>query len=253
LGKKPSSSKMLPYKKDIRLVKSLHLKKFRAQESLFIVEGRKMVSEALAMGGLVHSMYTTDAEFAEQHKNAFLINGREMEQISSFSTPSPYLAVLHQQKTQQDVLVKGDVVVLDGISDPGNFGTIMRTAEWFGIELLLCTNDCVECYNPKVVQASMGSVLRMQVVYLTEAEISGWLGNQHYEIVGAALGGNDVYAHTFGNKSALVIGSESHGIRPEMRKYIQTSLEIPGAGKAESLNASVAAGILLSELFRFRR
>lgn len=244
---------MLPFKKDIRFVKSLHMKKFRMQEKLFIVEGRKMVLEAIAVGHGVHSIYTTDDDFAAKHENTFLVNAREMEQMSSFSSPSPYLAVLSQRNHNGEALTGHDLLVLDGISDPGNFGTIMRTAEWFGISQLVCTGDCVELYNPKVVQASMGSILRMNAVYLNEEKIITLLQSANYEMVGAALGGAPLFQHVFERKTAVVIGSESHGIRPVIKNAMNVILGIPGSGHAESLNASVAAGIFLAELFRNRR
>jgi RNA methyltransferase, TrmH family len=244
---------MLPFKKDIRFVKSLHLKKFRMQEKLFIVEGRKMVIEAIAGGHEVHSIYTTDEDLASKHDRAFMVNAREMDQLSSFSSPSPYLAVLSQRSPKEETPSGNDVLVLDGISDPGNFGTIMRTAEWFGISQLICTGDCVEMYNPKVVQASMGSILRMQALYLREEQIIESLHATGYEMIGAALGGTALFDYSFPKKTAVVIGSESHGIRPLLRNAIKVFLEIPGSGHAESLNASVASGIFLAELFRNRR
>lgn len=245
-------SKMLPQKKDIRLVRSLHLKKFRSLEGLFIVEGKKMVTEAIDCGREIHAIYTTDESFAELHTGAYVVNAKEMEQMSSFSSPSPYLAVIRQREQPNSPILDEHILVLDGISDPGNFGTIMRTAEWFGIRQMMCTNDCVELYNPKVVQSSMGSVLRMSAYYTDEKNIGNTLKNAGYSVIGAALGGKSVYDYHFEGTNAIVIGSESHGIRPAMREHIQVLLEIPGSGRSESLNASVAAGIFLSELFRRR-
>jgi TrmH family RNA methyltransferase len=243
---------MLPQKRDIKLVRSLHLKKFRLQENLFIAEGKKMVTEAIRGGHEIHSLFTTDEGFAGEYRQALMVNAKEMEQMSSFSTPSPYLAVIRQRNINEQPDLSGDVLVLDGISDPGNFGTIMRTAEWFGIRQLICTTDCVEFYNPKVVQSSMGSVLRMQAAYLNETLMAEMFSEHRFKVVGAALGGSSLYKHSFEGRHALIIGSESHGIRPGMREMISVYLEIPGSGKAESLNASVAAGIFLSELFRSR-
>jgi TrmH family RNA methyltransferase len=243
---------MLPQKKDIRLVRSLHLKKFRMQEGLFIAEGKKMVTEAIKGGHEIHSLFTTDEGFAAEYRQAMMVNAKEMEQMSSFSNPSPYLAVIRQRNMNDQPDLSGDVLVLDGIADPGNFGTIMRTAEWFGIRQLLCTSDCVEFYNPKVVQASMGSVLRMKASYLEESHMAQIFSGHQLKVIGAALGGSSLYEHSFEGRHALVIGSESHGIRPGMREMISVFLEIPGSGSAESLNASVAAGIFLSELFRNR-
>jgi TrmH family RNA methyltransferase len=243
---------MQPQKKDIRLIRSLHLKKFRIQEGLFIAEGKKMVTEAIQSGHEIHSLFTTDEGFASDYPEAMMVNGKEMEQMSSFSSPSPYLAAIRQRRLQTIPAIMSDVLVLDGISDPGNFGTIMRSAEWFGIQQLICTQDCVEFYNPKVIQASMGSVLRMEASYMDEKLIGNFLAEAGFILIGAALGGKSVYDYHFEGKSAIVIGSESHGISPAIKDHLTVILEIPGSGRAESLNASVAAGVFMSELFRRR-
>jgi TrmH family RNA methyltransferase len=176
-----------------------------------------------------------------------LVPAREMEQMSSLSSPSPFLAVFHQSESKAQWSQKQVVLVLDGIADPGNMGTIIRTAEWFGIDTILCTPDCVELYNPKVVQATMGSVFRMIVLALGEEEMARELKANDYYIVAADLQGSNIYQFDFKQKLAIIIGSESHGVRPAMRSVVDEFITIPGNGRAESLNASVAATVFMSQ------
>ncbi|MFM7726346.1 MAG: TrmH family RNA methyltransferase, partial [Flavobacteriales bacterium] len=157
-------------KKDIKWVRSLQQKKFRHESGCFVVEGRKGVEEGLRSNVEVHSVYTADPDWMQARADVMLVTSREMEQMSSLSTPSPYLAVFRQREANPDFTVVPIVLVLDGIADPGNMGTIIRTADWFGISAIVCTPDCVEWYNPKVVQATMGSIFRIQLVGMGEEE-----------------------------------------------------------------------------------
>jgi TrmH family RNA methyltransferase len=244
-------SKMLPLKKDIKLVRSLQQKKFRNEHNLFVVEGKKMVDEALSSRFKLHSLYSTDAEYHTDKCNH--VNRKEMEMMSSLSTASPYLAVLHKPSntTQWPVATDNAVVVLDGIADPGNMGTILRTAEWFGLNQVFCTDDCVELYNPKVVQSTMGSLFRVHVHYASAEEIIAYLKENQYKPSGADMQGTSLYDYQFSTKEAIIIGSESHGIRATMRSALANNyITIPKQGDAESLNASIATSIILSELFR---
>lgn len=236
-----------PLKKDIKWVRSLQQKKFRSESSCFVVEGLKGVEEGMRSAFALHSLYTTDAEWAASHKEAIPVNSREMEQMSSLATPSAYLAVFHQSHSIDFKGTDSAVLILDGIADPGNMGTIIRTAEWFGFETILCTPDCVEVYNPKVVQATMGSVFRMRVISLSEEEMQRALKQNDYYIIAADLKGTNVYRFDFNQKLAIIIGSESHGVRPAMRSLVDEFVTIPGSGRAESLNASVAATVFMSQ------
>jgi len=234
-------------KKDIKWVRSLQQKKFRNESGCFVVEGRKGVEEGLRSEYKLHSVYTTEPDWAHEHAPAMLVPAREMEQMSSLSSPSPFLAVFHQSESKAQWSQKQVVLVLDGIADPGNMGTIIRTAEWFGIDTILCTPDCVELYNPKVVQATMGSVFRMIVLVLGEEEMARELKANDYYIVAADLQGSNIYRFDFKQKIAIIIGSESHGVRPAMRSVVDEFITIPGNGRAESLNASVAATVFMSQ------
>lgn len=239
-------------KKDIKWVRSLQQKKFRQESGCFVVEGRKSVEEGLKSAYKLHSLYTTDAGWAQTHDVAMLVTVREMEQMSSLSTASPHLAIFHQEEKNGDFQSETAIIILDGIADPGNMGTILRTAEWFGINTILCTADCVELYNPKVVQATMGSVFRMKVIMMGEDEMQRRLKTNDYHIIAADLKGISVYRYDFKQKTAIIIGSESHGVRPAMRSLVDEFVTIPGSGRAESLNASVAATVFMSESARIR-
>jgi len=236
-----------PLKKDIKWVRSLQQKKFRSESGCFLVEGHKGVEEGMRSSFALHSLYTTDAEWAVNHTEAIMVNSREMEQMSALTTPSAYLAVFHQSPSFDFKGTDSAVLILDGIADPGNMGTIIRTAEWFGFETLICTPDCVEVYNPKVVQATMGSIFRMQVLSLSEEEMQRSLKQNEYYIIAADLKGTSVYRFDFKQKLAIIIGSESHGVRPAMRSLVDEFVTIPGSGRAESLNASVAATVFMSQ------
>ncbi len=244
---------MLPLKKDIKLVRSLHQKKFRNLNGLFMVEGLKMVEEAIHSELVVHSLYSSNEIFCNHHSISIKVTAKEMEQMTALSSPSAHLAVLHQ-RNQTIANATGDtVIVLDGIADPGNLGTILRTAEWFGVQTIFCTPDCVELYNPKVVQSTMGSLFRMNVIYEEIPELVEWLISKDFVLIGAEMNGTNHFDFVFPSETALVIGSESHGISEEMKQFLNSSITIQGKGQAESLNASIATSILLAESFRQRR
>jgi|JI9StandDraft_1071089.scaffolds.fasta_scaffold03287_5 TrmH family RNA methyltransferase len=243
-------AKMLPLKKDIKLVRSLHQKKFRNLNGLFFVEGLKMVQEALVSSFRVHSLYSTQDDFCSKHNGCIKVSEKEMEQLSALSSPSAHIVVLYQKAQPIPTISGSTLLVLDGISDPGNMGTIMRTAEWFGIKQLLCTPECVEVYNPKVVQSTMGSIFRVETAYLDVQSLVSTLRSKGYVLIGAEMNGTDLYEFDFPSKRAIVIGSESHGLNEEMKQALSNSITIPGHGKAESLNASIAASIILAESFR---
>jgi RNA methyltransferase, TrmH family len=246
-------TKMLPLKKDLKLVRSLHQKKFRKETGLFIVEGLKMVQEALQAQFPIHSLYSTDDSFVAKHDQTVRISPSEMDQISALNTPSAHLVVLEQKDFQSiNSSNISNCLILDGISDPGNLGTIMRSAEWFGITQIFCSDDTVELYNPKVVQSSMGSIFRVSLVTGNLNEIVAQLKLEDFKILGADMEGTSIYHFKFPPKVALLMGSESHGIREGAAKLLDNVLAIPGEGKAESLNVAVATSVILAEMCRQR-
>jgi TrmH family RNA methyltransferase len=236
-------------KNKIKWIRSLQLKKNRDDLGLFLVEGEKMVAEALRdFPEMVEEVYsTTDFTFPKFNKKVEIITETELSQISALKTPNKSLAILKKLNNKESVKSKGLILALDGVQDPGNIGTILRTADWFGIDTVVCSGDTADIYNPKVIQASMGSMLRMNVIYTS---LENYLATCELPIFGALLEGENVYGRSLEKIGVLVMGNEGKGIRPNIKTYINTPIHIPGFGKAESLNVAVATGILLSEFKR---
>ena len=237
-------------KATVKLIQSLKQQKFRKEHGLFVVEGRKMVEELLQSNMETLCLFATERfllDYEINDERLEIATEVQMEQMSGQDTPPGILAVVKVPQ-QLEVLGNGLVLALDGIANPGNLGTIIRTAEWFGIKQIVCSNDCVELWNPKVIQATMGSVFRMPVVYtdlenyLKAAKASG------KPIYGALLEGENLFKKGKSSEGIIVIGSESHGIRPAVLPYITHPITIPRAegSMTESLNASMAAGIILA-------
>lgn len=241
-------------KNHAKIVKSLRQKKHRLEHRLFLAEGEKVVDELLASTISVKSIFTTSDEVAARHVGAVRISPREMEQISTMATPPGILAVAGFPDWYAGELPAPFpknaqyLMALDGISDPGNMGTIIRSAAWFGFDAVLASTDCVDCLNPKVIQASMGALFRMPVITIDLARIEPL---NELEMYGLDLHGEDLFAQQRG-KGIYVIGSESHGLRPEVRQRCTSMLTIPGTGGAESLNAAISASIVMAEVLRSR-
>ena len=240
-------------KAQIKHLQGLKLKKYRQNYADFVIEGEKLVTEAL-LENVYPDLFIATTEWLTQHRG-MLPEGiqvveatlAEIEKISSLSTPQPVMALVKKREISESDLqvVNKWVLALDGISDPGNMGTILRTADWFGIDTVLCSHDCVELYNPKVVQSTMGAIFRMQVCYL---DLAHYLKKTKMPVVGAVLGGESLHDHTFGRSGILVIGSESHGISPEVLAATTHQVTIPAYGRSESLNAAIATGIILHQI-----
>jgi TrmH family RNA methyltransferase len=234
-------------KNEIKLIRSLQQKKFRMQEQLFVVEGRKAVEEALGFESLVVKAFTSDEEFSIKFRIP-LIHERDMEQISSLTQPPGYLAVLKQKSTTLEVIEGKTFCIANAISDPGNLGTLIRTCEWFGVDALLLDDQCVDVYNPKVVQATMGSVLRLPFASATSAELIEYFRLKGIPLLAADLNGTPIQSFKAPEQWALVVGSESHGVSDQFVEASATRLTIPSMGSAESLNASIAGGIAIFQL-----
>lgn len=246
-------------KSKIKLIKSLQVKKNRDAESVFFVEGVKAVNEVLEQKPeLIEELFAT-AEFIEQ--NAFLLNNtgvafseiseKELIQISSQSTPNKVLAVCRYFK-KTDIkfdFEKSFSLYLDDIRDPGNFGTIIRLADWFGISNIFCSNSSCDIYNPKVIQATMGAFLRVNVNYIDLKSLIQQ--NKINYVYGALLDGKNIYSEKLVN-GLIVIGNEAYGISTENMNLINRAITIPGSKnhKSESLNAAMAASIITAEFFR---
>ena len=240
-------------KSQISFVKSLHHKKFRKEQRLFIVEGIKSVSEYIHSKYLIRELFfTEDANLKLANLSQILkvnqITRQELSRISTLSTPQNVLALvqLPDDKDIESTNFANDfTLALDGIQDPGNLGTIIRSADWFGINTIVCSNNCVDLYNPKVVQSTMGSIFHVKTIY---TDLHAFIAANKHICVAATLDGQQVYGFQFDKQGILVIGSESHGISASILSLIQHKITIPSFGKAESLNAGVATSILLSLL-----
>jgi len=238
-------------KNTVKQVAALHQQKFRKEQGRFVVEGRKMVEELLQSDFVTDALYATN-EWMEQFPKAEMVSELQMEQMSGQDTAPGILAVVQIPKQQHLSANPSFILALDGIANPGNMGTIIRTAEWFGIHDIVCSLDCVEVWNPKVVQATMGSLFRINVL---ETELSDFLKEQHQKgkaIYGALLEGENLFEMKGEKEGIVVIGSESHGIRKELLPLLSHPITIPrvGLSQTESLNASVAAAIIMAELTR---
>ncbi len=238
-------------KSQIKLITSLAQKKYREKHGLFIAEGKKTILELLNSSLHLHSLYTTEDFFTGENEKTFFIKEDELKKISRFSTAQTALAIFHIPESKHPDL-SDLIVALDGVRDPGNLGTIIRLCDWFGIEHLLCSEDTVDCYNSKVVQATMGSIARVNICYTNLPE---YITRSAAEIpvFGAFMEGENVYQGNLPYKGILVLGNEANGIRSETAALVNKQISIPQFGKSgetESLNVATATAILLSE---FRR
>jgi TrmH family RNA methyltransferase len=242
-------------KSQINLLKSLQHKKFRREHGFFLVEGYKSISEFLNSAYQIEAIYHTTAFSPKvlklsQKINLCEISVTELEKISSLKTPQEVIAQV--KIPQWPALQRGQLtgkfsLVLDDIQDPGNLGTIIRIADWFGIENIICSNDTVDAYNPKVVQACMGSLARVKVHYVNLADL---LAGVKLPVFGALLNGDDIYDTDFGNEGLVIMGNEGNGISPEIQKSVNKAVTIPRIGQAESLNVAIATALFCSEITR---
>lgn len=241
-------------KNTIKQIASLRQQKFRKELGLFVVEGRKMTEELLRSSFETVGLYATEVFLTDYpaFAEAETVSDVQMQQMSGQDTPPGILAVVRIPKQGEIKVSSRIVLALDGIANPGNMGTLIRTAEWFGIQDVVCSSDCVELWNPKVVQATMGSLFRVKVwatdlvTFLLKAKSDG------KAVYGALLEGENLFQMQAKPEGILVIGSESHGIRAEVLPCITHPITIQRVGSSvtESLNAAVAGGILLAEMTR---
>lgn len=236
-------------KNEIKYIQSLFHKKQRDEDKLYIAEGPKLADELLKSKNAVKHMYAT-AEWLQKNdvQNAPVteISETELGRISNVQTPNEVVVIARQLIPENEPVLKGRLtLVLDGIQDPGNMGTIMRIADWFGIQQIICSSDSVEIYNPKVVQSAMGSIGRVSCWYKNLEE---WGFEPNLPVFGALLNGQNIYSTAKVEEGLLVIGNESKGIREPLLSKITHPVTIPKTGHAESLNAAVATGIIVGWL-----
>lgn len=232
-----------------KLIKSLKYKKYRYKNGLFVVEGIKVIKEFLNSSYRLDQLYSIADIFSTTSDAVQIITPENLKSISFLSTPQVALAIFKIKK-YKPLKIKSLTLALDGVRDPGNLGTIIRLCDWFGIKKIVCSLDTVDCYNPKVVQASMGSLSRVRVYY---EDLNQVLRQSELPIYIADMDGESVYTSSLNQKSILLMGSESHGVSPELRALAKQSISIPQFGKnqqTESLNVAMATSVLLSEFKR---
>mgnify|MGYP000568795742 CR=1 FL=1 len=235
-------------KSQIKLITSLKQKKFRTQHQLFVVEGIKVVEEFLNSDYELDAIFAVDDRFSQYEQKLTKIDSKELAKISGFSTPNKVLATF---KIPSPLAVNwsGLVVALDDINDPGNLGTIIRLCDWFGIKNLVCSEATVDCYNPKVVQASMGSHTRVNITYVDLKMVLPTASN----CLGTFMNGDSIYEQHLPETGVIVLGNEANGISEGVESLVNTRLSIPRFGtvkQTESLNVANAAAIILSEFKR---
>lgn len=237
-------------KSTIKYIQSLRQKKYRDTYNVFVAEGPKVVGDLLVQENvLCRNIYAT-AEWVRENKLAekfigilTVIEDFELEKISQLSQPNQVLSIFDKLTEKKADDVKGKVtLVLDDIQDPGNFGTIIRTADWFGVENIVCSRGCVEMYNPKVVQSTMSSIARVNICY---TDIEEWLGNHNAKKYAAVINGKKL-SDVDVDEAIIVMGNESKGISKEIQAMVDEKITIKGKGGAESLNVAVATGIILN-------
>ena len=237
-------------KNQIKLITSLQQKKYRKQHQLFFAEGIKVIEELLVSKFELQAIFTTELlDFDVATDKIHTINTNELKKISALTTPNTCLAVFKipiEKKLEEN----GLIVALDNVRDPGNLGTIIRLCDWFGITQLICSTETVDIYNPKVVQATMGSIGRVAVFY---QDLAAFLKKTQLPVFGTFMEGENVYQKSLPQNGILVMGNEANGISESVSKSITQKLSIPRFGKlqqTESLNVATATAILLSEFKR---
>ena len=241
-------------KAKIKFIKSLQVKKYRKQEQCFVVQGAKSVQELLTSGFEV-SMILGTADFLRHiptHIPAEImeVTEKELSDLSEFQTNDSALAVARiKQNNRLAIQANEFALVLDDIRDPGNLGTIIRTADWFGIHKIIASEETADFYNPKVISATMGSFCRVEIYYTNLTE---YLPGISLPIYGAYLDGKDVHRTDFGSGGLIVIGNESRGISAPLEQFITQKITIPRYGKAESLNAAIATAVICDNVVRSR-
>jgi TrmH family RNA methyltransferase len=252
-------------KTKLRYIVALRKKKVRDEENLFVIEGDKLVGEFLRSDFRIISL-VAKPEFISglsphdlnRIEEVIQVSYEELKKVSSLSTPHNALAVIRMPR--YDFLIESISnklsLALDFVQDPGNFGTIIRAAAWFGVENIICSGNCVDLYNPKVIQASMGAILNVKVYYLDLVTAINSASEIGIPVFGTLLDGESIYSHNLDNRGIIVLGNESKGISDELMPFIKTRLTIPKFSEVtdgiESLNVGMAASIVLSEFARRR-
>ena len=244
------------FKNEIKYIKSLSERSARSDYGRFVVEGDKMVGELAGAGLEVENIYLTERSRLFGMEGAVTVTDKEMERISSLRTPSSALAVVHipQREFMPQWAGSELVLALDDLQDPGNLGTIIRIADWYGIRHIFCSQHTVDCYNPKCVQATMGALFRVEVHYGDLPSMLKVAAEAGVAIYGTLLDGEDIYQKSLTESGIIIIGNEGNGISPEVERLVGIRLFLPSwptdCRSSESLNAAVATAVVCAE---FRR
>jgi RNA methyltransferase, TrmH family len=242
-------------KNKIKFIQSLHQKKYRQVHQSFIVEGAKNVLELLNSDFEIEAIFQTDIFYKEnkividkQKSEIEVTSEAELAQMGTFATNNAALALV-KTKPNINLFAQNEIVlVLDDIRDPGNLGGIIRIADWYGIKKIVCSENTVDAYNPKVIAATMGSFVRVQLFY---TDLIQYLETKKGEFIGGALlNGDSIYQLSLPQNGYLVIGNESNGISVSVQSFVNQCITIPRRGGAESLNASIATAVILDNFFR---
>ena len=236
-------------KNQLKLITSLQQKKYRNIHNLFIAEGTKVVNELLNSNFELEQLFCVNISAYENNEKVNQISEEELKKVSSLKTPNNVLG-LFKIPSEKEIIADGFILALDEINDPGNLGTIIRLCDWFGVDQLICSTNTVDCYNSKVVQASMGSLTRVSIVY---TNLSTYLQNTSLPKYASLMEGENVYKSALPKNAVLVMGNEANGISSSILKLLTNSVSIPRFGNSqqtESLNVATATAILLSEFKR---
>lgn len=233
-------------KSQIKHVVRLKQKKYRTRYGLFVAEGKKLVLELLQAGIQPYQLFVDDFQNGTDFQIAEVVSPAELKQMSSLTTPNGILGVFYIPQAKTSVPTDW-VVALEAIRDPGNLGTIIRLCDWFGIAQLICSKDTVDCYNPKVLQATMGSIARVTIAYV---DLYSYVKEAKVPVYGACVAGKSVYDAALPQSGILVMGNEAEGISEAIKACVTQRIAIPqfGGNTAESLNVATATAILLSEI-----
>ena len=236
------------HKNELKYIQSFAHKKHWAEESVFIIEGPKMMEELMASNFAIRQAYATKEWIEIQPFKPHYVTevaDFELDKLTQLHKANQVIALVEKKQKTGPIQLTGKLtLMLDGIQDPGNLGTIIRTADWFGLDQIIVSPDTASCYNPKVVQSTMGSILRIQVIV---ADLPDLIQSSNLPIYGAVLEGKSIQTTAFAKEGIVVIGNESKGIRSPILSLITDPITIPKYGAAESLNAAVATGIILAK------
>ena len=237
-------------KNQIKLITSLQQKKYRIANKLFFAEGVKGIQELLSSNFVLEHLYTTQHDFEEVAMfKKTIIQESDLKKISALATPNTCVGVFKMPQ-EESITTTGLILALDTIRDPGNLGTILRLCDWFGVKQILCSMETVDIYNPKVVQATMGSIGRVNVNYI---DLEHFIAESKLPVFGTFMDGDNIYKSALPQEGILIMGNEANGISVELEKLVQNRLTIPRFGavqKTESLNVATATAIVLSEFCR---